>query len=110
MFKAMLQEGVRLTRGNSIWVFLLLGIEAIKTYRSNPFFEYDYPDPIQCTGSYLRTLLQHCLLQDPDMDDASRFDFCDLDTRSTYILIRPSLRTAGWLSVRTWLSQVPGAA
>lgn len=48
MFKAMLQEGIRLTRGNSIWVFLLLGIEAIKTYRSNPFFEYDYPDPIQC--------------------------------------------------------------
>lgn len=25
--------------GASIWVFLLLGIEAIKTYRSNPFFE-----------------------------------------------------------------------
>ena len=25
---------------DSIWVFLLLGIEAIKTYRSNPFFEY----------------------------------------------------------------------
>lgn len=62
MFKAMLQEGIRLTRGNSIWVFLLLGIEAIKTYRSNPFFEYDYPDPIQCAGSYLPTLLQHCLL------------------------------------------------
>jgi hypothetical protein len=24
----------------SIWIFLLLGAEAIKTYRSNPFIEY----------------------------------------------------------------------
>ena len=24
----------------SIWVFLLLGAESIKTYRANPYFEY----------------------------------------------------------------------
>ena len=27
----------------SIWIFLLLGAEAIKTYRSNPFIEYVDP-------------------------------------------------------------------
>lgn len=54
--------------------------------------------------------LQHCLLQDPNMDDTTRFDFCDLDTCAAYILTRPPLRTAGWLFVRTRLSQVPGTA
>jgi glycosylphosphatidylinositol transamidase len=33
------RERARLTTAYSIWVFLLLGIESIKTYRSNPFFE-----------------------------------------------------------------------
>jgi hypothetical protein len=30
----------------SIWIFLLLGAEAIKTYRSNPFIEYADHSPI----------------------------------------------------------------
>jgi glycosylphosphatidylinositol transamidase len=30
----------------SVWVFLLLGSEAIKTYKSHPNFRYDYFHPI----------------------------------------------------------------
>jgi glycosylphosphatidylinositol transamidase len=42
------------TNLNSIWVFLLLGSEAIKTYKSHPNFRYDYGFPI--TVSFLTSL------------------------------------------------------
>ena len=37
--------------GASIWVFLLLASEAIKTYRANPYLEY-----VPCLALYVREL------------------------------------------------------
>lgn len=55
----------------SIWVFLLLGAEAIKTYRSNPYFEYVAVPPGSDSQTLSLTGLQNQLLQDPNVGFAS---------------------------------------
>ena len=88
----------------SIWIFLLLGAEAIKTYRSNPFIEYvDYSTNPHCLRS-----IANCLTESVHTKSQRGFHLLSsLSSRPSSCPIQVSWATFVVLQLDTYVCSLP---